>query len=143
MTVSSAARDSAVSGGAGLRAWIAIGILLLLTLSSNIDRMIIGMLVEPIKADLGLDDVQFSLLHGLAFAVFFAVSSVPMGWAADRFSRRWILFLGAAGWSLCTAACGLDPTSMSCRRQHAPATWHKGTSTPRTADTTRNRQHRP
>ena len=107
MTVSSAARDSAVSGGAGLRAWIAIGILLLLTLSSNIDRMIIGMLVEPIKADLGLDDVQFSLLHGLAFAVFFAVSSVPMGWAADRFSRRWILFLGAAGWSLCTAACGL------------------------------------
>lgn len=92
---------------AGWRAWSSIGILLLLTFSSNIDRMIIGMLVEPIKAQLQLNDFQFSLLHGLAFAVFFALASVPMGWAADRFSRRWVLYLGATFWSLCTAACGL------------------------------------
>ena len=93
--------------GAGWRGWMTIGILLLLTLSSNIDRMIIGMLVEPIKASLGINDFQFSLLHGLAFAVFFALASVPMGWAADRFSRRWILYLGASVWSLASAACGL------------------------------------
>ena len=92
---------------AGFHAWLSILILLLLTLSSNIDRNIVGLLVELIKADLKITDFEFSLLHGFAFAMFYVLASVPMGWAADRYSRRWILFLGAGFWSLCTAACGL------------------------------------
>lgn len=92
---------------AGFRAWLSIFILLLLTLSSNIDRNIVGLLVDLIKADLKITDFEFSLLHGFAFAMFYVLASIPMGWAADRYSRRWILFLGAGFWSLCTAACGL------------------------------------
>jgi MFS family permease len=95
---------------AGFRAWLSIAILLLLTFSNNIDRNIIGLLVDLIKADLKVTDFQFSLLHGLAFGLFYALASLPMGWAADRYSRRWILFWGASFWSICTAACGLAQT---------------------------------
>ncbi|TZG26025.1 MFS transporter [Sphingomonas montanisoli] len=86
--------------------WIAIGILLMMTILSYIDRNIMSLMVDPIKADLGLDDIQMSLLLGFAFALFYALFSVPMGWAADRFPRRWVIFLGVGGWSLATAACG-------------------------------------
>ncbi len=109
--MSGSARPEHVSLGveprAGLHAWLSILILLLLTLSSNIDRNIVGLLVDLIKADLKISDFEFSLLHGFAFAMFYVLASLPMGWAADRYSRRWILFLGAGFWSLCTAACGL------------------------------------
>ena len=88
------------------RSWIAIGILLLMTVLSYIDRNIMSLMVDPIKADLGLDDIQMSLLLGFAFALFYALFSVPMGWAADRFPRRWVIFLGVGGWSIATAACG-------------------------------------
>ncbi|WP_231382253.1 MFS transporter [Sphingobium indicum] len=78
-----------------------------MTVLSYTDRTIILLLVEPIKADLDIDDVQFSLLTGLSFALFYALFGVPFGWLADRYSRRWIIFFGVAGWSIATASCGL------------------------------------
>ena len=48
-----------------------------------VDRMIINLLVEDIKADLRLTDTQISLLQGLAFALFYAVMAVPLGRLAD------------------------------------------------------------
>ena len=51
-------------------AWYAVAILLLAYTCSFIDRTILSLLVEPIKADLGLSDTEIGMLHGLAFALF-------------------------------------------------------------------------
>jgi MFS family permease len=50
------------------------------------------MLVDPIKADLKLSDFQMSLALGPAFAVVYAIAGLPLGWLADRYSRRWVVF---------------------------------------------------
>lgn len=89
------------------RGWYAVWLLGLLYIVAFVDRMILGLLVEPIKADLGLSDTQISLLIGLAFALFYAVVGVPLGAIADRAHRRNIIVLTAMVWSACTFASGL------------------------------------
>ncbi|KAF1016959.1 MAG: D-galactonate transporter [Stenotrophomonas maltophilia] len=88
------------------RAWLTVGILLLAVLAS-IDRNAIALMVDPIKLSLGLSDARMGLLQGPAFAVFFLLGSMPMGWLVDRFSRRWTIYAGVTLWSLATVACGL------------------------------------
>ena len=87
-------------------AWYATIALAFLYWLSILDRFIISLVVDPIKRDLGISDVQFGILHGAAFAVAFSVFGLVAGALADRFSRRWIIFAGVAVWSLATAACG-------------------------------------
>jgi MFS family permease len=72
-----------------------------------IDRQIVGILAVPIKADLGLSDVQLSLMGGLAFALFYTFLGIPIAMLADRTSRTWIMTVALALWSAMTAACGL------------------------------------
>lgn len=74
---------------------------------SFVDRNILGLLVEPIKADLQLSDTQIGLLLGPAFAIFYATMGLPFGWLADRKRRTWIVAGGVALWSAATAASGL------------------------------------
>lgn len=88
-------------------AWCSVGILLIFSLFSFLDRQIIALLVDPIKADLGLTDTQLGLLQGLAFALLYAVAGLPIGWAVDRYPRRIILFAGITIWSIASASCGL------------------------------------
>jgi MFS family permease len=84
-----------------------VGILLLAYTLSFIDRMILSLLVGPIRADLGISDTQMSLLMGFAFAVFYSALGIPLGWLADRRGRRSLIAAGVAAWSLMTAACAL------------------------------------
>jgi MFS family permease len=88
-------------------AWYAVVILVIAFIFSFVDRIIIAMLVEPLKQDLGLSDTQLGLLQGLAFAVFYAAVGIPIGRLADRYSRRAIIAWGIFFWSLMTAVCGL------------------------------------
>lgn len=88
-------------------AWYATIVLALLYWLSVLDRFIISLLVDPIKRDLGISDLQFGLLHGSAFALTFSLFGLFAGALADRFSRRWIIFAGVSVWSLATAACGM------------------------------------
>jgi MFS family permease len=74
---------------------------------SVLDRFIISLLVDPMKQDLGLTDVQFGLLHGFAFIGSFTVFGLIFGALADRFNRRKVIFVGVTIWSLATAACGV------------------------------------
>ncbi len=74
---------------------------------SFIDRQIMALLVEPIKATLQLSDTQMGLLLGFAFALFYVLLGIPIGWLADRRSRRAIIGVGITVWCLMTAACGL------------------------------------
>lgn len=89
-----------------LGAWWMLAILLLFYTLSFMDRYILTMLVDPIKADLGLTDVEMSLVLGPAFAVCYGIFGIPLGWASDRYPRRWVIFLGVSFWSLATATTG-------------------------------------
>ncbi len=88
-------------------AWYSTGLLAVLYWLSILDRTIISLLVDPIKADIGISDVQFGMLHGMAFAVTFSLFGLLAGTLSDRFSRRLIIFVSVSVWSLATAACGL------------------------------------
>ena len=61
-----------------VQAWYVVAVLSLAGIVSYIDRQVINLLVEPIKADLGVSDVQISLLQGFSFALFYAVLAIPL-----------------------------------------------------------------
>ncbi len=88
-------------------AWFGVGVLVLAFVFSIADRIIISLLVDPIKRDLGLTDTDMGLMMGLAFAIFYALMGLPIGRWADRYSRRTIIGCGIFLWSIMTALCGL------------------------------------
>ena len=88
--------------------WYVVVIFMLAYILSFVDRQILSLMIEPIKADLMLSDTQFSLLQGLAFSLFYAIMGLPIAALADRKSRIKIIATGIAFWSLATAACGLS-----------------------------------
>jgi MFS family permease len=88
-------------------AWYVVVLLTVAYVFSFIDRYILSLLIEPIKQDLQLSDTQIGLLLGAAFAIFFAVMGLPLGWLADRGRRTWIVGAGVSLWSLATAVAGL------------------------------------
>ena len=89
------------------RYWYVTLVLMLAYVVSYVDRSILTLLVEPIRRDMGFSDVQISLLHGLAFALFYSLMGFPIGRIADRRHRVGIIAIGIAVWSLMTAACGI------------------------------------
>ena len=88
-------------------AWYMVILLTIAYVFSFVDRYVLGLLIEPIKADLELTDTQIGLLLGPAFAIFYATMGLPLGWLADRKRRTWIVGFGVALWSAATAASGL------------------------------------
>ena len=88
-------------------AWYVVGVLTLVYIFSFIDRQILSLLVRPIRRDLGISDFQMSLLMGFSFALFYTFFGLPLGRLADSRSRRTIIAVGFAVWSVMTAACGL------------------------------------
>ncbi|WKT72724.1 spinster family MFS transporter [Acinetobacter variabilis] len=88
--------------------WYVVIICMVAYILSFVDRQILSLMIEPIKADLMLSDTQFSLLQGLAFSLFYAFMGVPIAALADKKSRVKIISVGIAFWSLATAACGLS-----------------------------------
>lgn len=87
--------------------WFAVAALMVAYTSSFIDRQILSLLVEPIRADLNINDTEFSLLAGLAFSLFYTLLGVPLARLADRGSRRLIIMIGILVWSVMTVCCGL------------------------------------
>jgi MFS family permease len=88
-------------------AWFVVTILMALYIFSFIDRMIIALLVTPIKADLNLTDTDIGLLHGLAFALFYTFVGVFIARLADNWNRSKLIAIGVLLWGIATAACGL------------------------------------
>ena len=88
-------------------AWYVVAVLLVAQAFSFLDRMIMGLLVGPIRESFQISDTQYSLLAGLAFSLFYAIMGLPLARIADRSSRRNLIVAGIAVWSFMTAACGL------------------------------------
>ncbi len=87
--------------------WYATLMLAFLYWMSLLDRFIISLLVDPIKADLGLTDVQFGLLQGIGFLISFTLFGFVFGVLADRKDRRKLIYIGVTIWSVASAGCGL------------------------------------
>lgn len=95
---------------AATRAWFAVLMLMTLYVFSYVDRTILTLLVDPIRQDLQITDTQISLLHGLAFALFYTLLGLPIGRLVDSRHRIGIISLGVLIWSVMTAVCGLAKT---------------------------------
>jgi MFS family permease len=91
-------------------AWYVVGVLTLAYVFSFIDRQILSLMVGPIQKDLGIGEKQMSLLMGASFAIFYTFFGIPLGRLADTRSRRAIIAIGIALWSVMTAGCGLAGT---------------------------------
>ena len=88
-------------------AWLLVALLTIAYVVSFVDRYILSLLIEPVKADLGLTDFQIGLLLGPAFGIFYATMGLPLGYLADRSRRTWIVAVGVAIWSVATTLSGL------------------------------------
>ncbi|MDG1994900.1 MAG: MFS transporter [Emcibacteraceae bacterium] len=88
-------------------AWFITAALMLCYTFSMLDREIISLLVEPIKAEFGITDFEIGLLMGPAFSLFYTFMGIPLGWAADRYNRKNLITVGITIWSIMTAFCGL------------------------------------
>jgi MFS family permease len=91
-----------------LRGWYVTIVLLIGFTFSFIDRQVLNLLVEPIRADLSISDTEISFLQGLAFVLTYVSMSVPIGRMVDRFNRVAIMIGGVLVWSVTTVACGLS-----------------------------------
>ena len=83
-----------------------LGIFFTINVFSYMDRIVLSVLVEPIKQELLLTDTQMGLLTGFAFALFYAVMGFPIARLADKGHRKHIIVISMALWSLMTALSG-------------------------------------
>lgn len=90
-----------------LRRWYIVGVLTLVYIFNFIDRQIISVLQEPMRAELGLSDTQLGLLQGLTFALFYVSLGIPLARWADVGVRRNVVALAVGTWSVMTALCGV------------------------------------
>jgi MFS family permease len=98
---------AALPARASATAWYVLLVLTGVTFFSYVDRHVLLLLAEPVKAHFTLSDLQLGLLQGSGLALFTALASFPLGWLADRYDRRWVLAGCIALWSVAVAACGM------------------------------------
>jgi MFS family permease len=90
-----------------LYSWYVVFLLTFAYTVAFIDRQVLNLLVDPIKTDLLLSDVQVSLLQGLSFMVAYIIFGPIFGRWVDNGNRRNVLIFGVALWSSFTMLCGL------------------------------------
>lgn len=93
--------------------WWMVGIFAFAGLMSYTDRVVLSVLVDPIRRDLAIGDSRVSLLQGAAFAIVYVLAGLPFGRLADRTIRIRLIIVGATVWSLGTILCGLAPSFWS------------------------------
>ncbi|HEY3919867.1 MAG TPA: MFS transporter [Stellaceae bacterium] len=92
--------------GSLARQWYLVGVLTIIYILNYIDRGALNLIVNPLKEDLHITDVQISLLIGLSFAALYSFLCIPAGYLADIMSRRVLLGSAICFWSCMAAICG-------------------------------------
>jgi len=90
--------------------WWFLSILFLVASCNYMDRVIIAVLLEPIKQEFGASDTLMGLLSGASFAIMYAVMGIPFARWADRGNRKYIITFALVFWSVMTALCGAAQT---------------------------------
>jgi MFS family permease len=105
-------RDASIASATGVadrvlpRAYYTLFVLGAVNFLCSTDRLIVGMLIEPIRHELQLTDGQMGFLSGMAYAIFNALALLPLGIAADRFARQKVIALCLTLWSAMTLLSG-------------------------------------
>ncbi|WP_169206939.1 MFS transporter, partial [Aromatoleum petrolei] len=107
MTLNAPIRSGAIRQD-GSYAWYVVFLLTFAYTVAFIDRQVLNLLVDPIKKDILLSDVQISLLQGFAFMAAYVVFGPIFGRWVDTGHRRNVLVLGVTLWSAFTVFCGLS-----------------------------------
>ncbi|MEY2942522.1 MAG: hypothetical protein RLY97_536, partial [Pseudomonadota bacterium] len=87
--------------------WRVVGVMMVIYTYAFIDRVILSLLVEPIKTDLGASDLQMGLMLGLAFAAFYGFFGIPAGYFVDKVNRRLLIAVASVAWAVMTILCGM------------------------------------
>ncbi len=87
-------------------AWLVLGLLTLIYISSFVDRQIIAVLAPQIQQELLLSNFEVGILYGTAFSLIYAICGIPMGRLADIYSRKLMIVAGLVVWSLMTFISG-------------------------------------
>ena len=95
--------DSVEDQGLAYR-WYVVILLAILSIVSYADRLVLGILVEPIKAELGVSDTAMGFLLGFSFAMVYAVLALALARVADRWNRKRLILIGVVIWSIMTSA---------------------------------------
>src|SRR5215472_4951670 len=88
-------------------AWYVVFALTAIYMLSYVDRVILSLLVAPMKRDLGISDTRVGLLQGLAFGLFYTLMGLPLGRIADTWNRRNLIAGGVVLWSFFTSLCSV------------------------------------
>ena len=73
---------------------------------NQLDRQLMSILLEPVRREFALSDIQLGLLSGLAFAALYTTLSIPAAVWAVSHSRRNLIAAAAVVWGVMTALCG-------------------------------------
>jgi MFS family permease len=85
-------------------------VLTIASMNSYVDRIILSLMITPIKQTFDISDTQVGLLQGVAFGLFYTLAALPMGRLVDYADRRWIIAAGTTFFSACTVLCGMAQT---------------------------------
>jgi MFS family permease len=97
--------DAPVRFSRAYRGWL-LAVLLIVCTVNYADRSVVGSVAEPLRRELGLNDLQLGLLQGLSFALLYSVLGIPFARLAERHNRVRIIAAATALWSLMTVLCG-------------------------------------
>jgi len=89
------------------RTHYALGMLAIIYIFNYIDRLVVSILIEPIKLEFGVSDTMIGLLSGVAFALFYTVFGLPLGRLSDRIGRKPVIAVACIAWSVMTMLCGM------------------------------------
>ena len=92
---------------ANIYPWYVLAVLFLVYVFNLIDRQIISILAQDIKASLRVSDTQLGFLYGTTFGIIYAVFGIPIARLADRWHRVRVIGFGLATWSAMSALSGL------------------------------------
>ncbi len=98
--------EQQTTGVGGRYAKYVLFVLVIVYIFNFIDRQILSILAEDIKADLGINDAEIGFLYGTVFAVFYAIFGIPLGKLADVWIRKKLISVGLGFWSIMTALSG-------------------------------------
>jgi MFS family permease len=88
----------------GAYKWYVAAVLCAAHTVSLVDRFVMALVTEPVRAAMQLSDTQLGLLQGTGFVILYCGFAIPLGAVADVTNRRNLILAGIAVWSLATAA---------------------------------------
>ncbi|HEX8730851.1 MAG TPA: MFS transporter [Ktedonobacterales bacterium] len=106
-------QGSAIRPRVGVYAWYVFWLMCGLNFFNYADRFIFTAVSDTVQKQFGFTDFQYGVF-GSAFLIVYSLVAFPLGYLAERYSRKVVVGAGVAVWSLATLLTGraVDFTSM-------------------------------